>query len=78
MKTLVSFSKVAYSLLGKKYLITPSQLDANVITNIIYNEKLHIVSEFKEWLIYDDQNEFLKRFYSNNESKVKLYNLFEF
>lgn len=78
MKTLVSFSKVAYSLLAKKYFITPSQFDANVITNIIYNEKLHVVSEFKEWLIYDDQNEFLKRFYSNNESKVKLYNLFEF
>ena len=74
----LNMCKKAHSLLHSKYLITPTQINSNVISNIIYNEKLHIVSEFKEWLIYDDQNEFLKRFYNNNESVGKLINLFEF
>lgn len=74
----LNISKKAHSLLHSKYLITPTQINSNVISNIIYNEKLHIVSEFKEWLIYDDQNEFLKRFYNNKESVGKLTNLFEF
>jgi hypothetical protein len=29
----------------------------------MYNEQRHIVSVFKEYLIYDDFSEYLKRFY---------------
>ena len=46
----LNMCKKAHSLLHSKYLITPTQINSNVISNIIYNEKLHIVSEFKEWL----------------------------
>ena len=40
------------------------QLDyynSKVITDIIYNENSNIVSVFKDYLIYDDVSEFLKR-----------------
>ena len=30
--------------------------------DIVYNEKSHIVAVFKDYLIYDDTSEFLKRY----------------
>lgn len=50
----------------------------NVINSIIYNEKDHIVAEFKDYLIFDDFSEFLKRFYRLNESIIRLPNINEF
>ena len=41
--------------------------DVKMINDIIYNEKTHYVELFKENLIYEDINEFLKRFYNINE-----------
>lgn len=35
-----------------------------VIDDIIYNEDMHIVSVFKDFLIYDDIGEFFKRWYT--------------
>jgi len=63
------------SILYKKYLFTKDDYDKNIITNILYNEKTHIVSIFKELLIYDDPGEFLNRFYYLNEClyKIKSY-----
>ena len=46
--------------------------DVKMINDIIYNEKTHFVELFKEYLIYEDINEFLKRFYNTNEISVKL------
>ncbi len=31
--------------------------------DIVYNEKSHIVAVFKDYLIYDDTSEFLKRYF---------------
>jgi hypothetical protein len=50
----------------------------NIINDIIYNEKAHIVAVFKDYLIYDDTSEFLKRFYKVQESKSRLMKIFEF
>lgn len=50
----------------------------NMINDIIYNEKAHIVAVFKDYLIYDDTSEFLKRFYKVQESKSRLMKIFEF
>lgn len=55
-----------------------SKFNKNVINSIIYNEKEHIVAEFKDYLIYDDFSEFLKRFYRLNESIQRLPKITEF
>lgn len=34
-----------------------------IINDIIYNEQTNVVSVFKDYLIFDDISEFLKRFY---------------
>lgn len=46
----------------KKHNSTSETLDIKVINDIIYNEKAHIVSVFKDYLIYDDNSEFMKRY----------------
>ena len=44
----------------------------------MYNEKVQIVSVFKDYLIMDDLTEFLKRPYSLSESTIWLTKIFEF
>jgi hypothetical protein len=38
-----------------------------VINDIIYNEPAHIVAVFKDYLIFDDLSEFMKRYYNKEE-----------
>ena len=52
--------------------------NVKIINDIIYNENTHIVSVFKDYLIYDDISEFLKRFYQKIETKQRLHKMFEF
>ena len=49
--------------LEKKYLTSREYYNIKVVNDIIYNETTHIVSVFKDSLIFDDVSEFLKRFY---------------
>lgn len=49
-----------------------------IINDIIYNEQTNIVAVFKDYLIYDDLSEFLKRFYDKSESKTRLPKIWEF
>jgi len=44
----------------------------------MYNEKVQIVSVFKDYLIMDDLTEFLKRPYTLQESTIRLTKIFEF
>ena len=44
----------------------------------MYNEGRHIVSVFKDYLIFDDFSEYLKRFYFGPESTERLPKVFEF
>lgn len=44
----------------------------------MYNEQRHIVSIFKEYLIFDDFSEYLKRFYTFKEAQDRLPRVFEF
>lgn len=50
--------------LEKKYLTSREYYNVKIINDIIYNENTHVVSAFKDYLIYDDVSEFLKRFYN--------------
>ena len=46
--------------------------DVKMINDILYNEKSHYVEMFKEYLLYEDYNEFLKQYYSDIFLKNKL------
>ena len=72
------FEKYAYQKLQKKYNFTPLDYQINIINDIIYNEKTHIVAKFKDYLIYDDNSEFFKRYYKSYESIIRLPKYFEY
>lgn len=42
--------------------------NVKVINDVIYNENTHVVSVFKDYLIFDDVSEFLKRSYDIYEA----------
>ena len=46
------------------------------VNDLVYNEPTHLVSVFKDFLILDDVNEFLKRPYTYAEQKSRLTRLF--
>ncbi len=52
--------------------------DVKVINDIIYNEKTHFVEMFKEYLLYEDNNEFLNRYYKTTEICNKLPRILNF
>ena len=61
-----------------KYNHMPDQYETNIIDNIIYNEKSHVVSQFKDLLIAYDYSDYLKRYYTNKESWVRLPKYYEY
>lgn len=51
----------------------------NIQTNyLLCNEKCRIVAIFKDYLVLDDNTEFLRRFYLKDEAKTRLNNIFNF
>lgn len=59
--------------------MTTEFINLKVVNDLIYNEPTHEVSVFKDYLILDDINEFLKRYYlSPSETKVRLPKLYDF
>ena len=70
--------KRIYKLFNKKYSKMPKSYNMNIIDNIIYNEKSHIVAVFKDRLIIDDTGEFLKRYYKIRESNIRLPKFYEY
>ena len=56
----------------KRYDKPLSYHDVKIINDILYNEKTHYVEQFKEYLIYEDYNEFLKRYYKTSDLNIKL------
>lgn len=44
----------------------------------MYNEKVRVVCMFKDYLIYDDLTEFLKRSYTYPEAIIRLSKIYEF
>jgi len=73
-----SIIKKIYKLFKKKYSKLPLSYNINIIENIIYNEKSHIVATFKDRLIIDDTGEFLKRYYKKSESDIRLPKFYEY
>ena len=74
----ISYIKKIRKTFNKKYSKMPNSYIINIIDNIIYNEKSHIVASFKDRLIIDDTGEFLKRFYKKKESDLRLPKFYEY
>ena len=72
LKYFNNLEKRARYKLVKRYDKPLSYHDVKIINDILYNEKTHYVEQFKEYLIYEDYNEFLKRFYKTCELNIKL------
>ena len=56
----------------KKYSTTKLKYNTYIINSIIFDQKNHIVAEFKNYLLWDESSEFLKRFYHQIESFDRL------
>ena len=79
--TKLTLSKIINKIFCKfrnKYNHMPEIYEIIIIDNIIYNEKSHIVSTFKDLLIAYDYSDYLKRYYTYKESKVRLPKYFEY
>ena len=57
----------------KKYINT--DYNSLLIEKIISNDKSHLVAIFKDYLIFDEYDEFLRRFYKKNEIKERINKL---
>ena len=73
-----TISEVMRTNLEKKYLTSRDYYNSKIINDIIYNENTNIVSVFKDYLIFDDVSEFLKRYYTVSECETRLPRVFEF
>jgi hypothetical protein len=59
-------------------MTTMDYYNGKVTNDIIYNEPTHCVCIFKDYLIFDDISEFLKREYTTEESLERLPKVFQF
>lgn len=58
--------------LNRKYMTSMDYYNLKVTNDIIYNEPSHTVAAFKDYLIFDDLSEFLKRTYKFEDTKKRL------
>lgn len=75
---LKEYEAYVFTSLHKKYFVDDELYSIFLINNIIYNDKMHLVAKFKDYLIADDQSEFLKRFYKHRESFPRLDKIYEY
>ena len=73
-----NFSKMINYYLYSKYSKFECSFQHMIIDNLICNDNCHIVSRFKDFLIYDDDSEFLIDFYKKDKLKLKLKETFKF
>ena len=71
-KTLASIIKMIFKKFEKKYNHMPEKYENNIIDSIIYNDKIHLVSIFKDQLINNDFTEYLKRCYELEECFLRI------
>ena len=62
----------AYIKLFKKYTSGNFSYQKILANNLIFNDTCRIVARFKDYLIFDDNTEFLRRFYFEEESRPRL------
>ena len=70
--------QISYTKLFKKYTSGNFSFNKICINNLIFNENCLVVSRFKDFLIYDDNTEFFRRFYPIKDSFPKLEHILNF
>ena len=66
------FKRIIKLNLAKKMKAVDKENEVELVNKILFNEGSHIVAVFKEFLIYDDCNEFLHRYYKSKESCARM------
>ena len=64
--------------LRKKYNISKDFYNKKKVNELIFNDPSTYTATFKEYLLLEDENEFLRRFYKKSELPKKLTNIFNF
>lgn len=64
--------------LKDKYKTSSKDFYLKIINEILYNEKSLFSCSYRERLLLDDNNEFLKRFYLSKEANERLYKITSF
>ena len=72
------FEKRIKKKLVKKYEIPKNFYIKKKINELIFNTKSNYTALFKDYLIIDDDHEFLRRFYPDNDYKKKLKKIFNY
>ena len=62
----------------EKYDSTPTFYQKFQILLLMENANTHLVSVFKDYLLYDDMTEFFKEYYNSNELYLRLRTIFEY
>ena len=70
--------QMTYTKLFKKYTSGNFSYHKILANNLIFNDTCRIVARFKDYLIFDDNTEFLRRFYTNEESFPRLERILTF
>ena len=70
--------QISYTKLFKKYTSGNFSYHKILANNLIFNDTCRIVARFKDYLIFDDNTEFLRRFYTGEESHPRLDRILTF
>ena len=70
--------QMTYTKLFKKYSSGNFSYHKILANNLVFNDTCRIVARFKDYLILDDNTEFLRRFYNNDESHPRLDRILNF
>ena len=75
LTSLLVIEKRSKMLIRKHYDKVSTSYNSLILDNLLSNGKCHIVAIFKEYLIKDDNSEFLKRYYKKIESLPRIVKL---
>ena len=70
--------QISYTKLFKKYTSGNFSYHKILANNLIFNDTCRIVARFKDYLIFDDNTEFLRKFYSGEDSHPRLDRILTF
>ena len=74
----INYLKFSKNILCRKYYSFQYSYSSLCINNLIFNEKCRIVSRFKDFLIYDDDTEFLRLHFEKESLINTLFQVIDF
>ena len=70
--------QISYTKLFKKYSSGDFSYNKICINNLVFNDTCLVVARFKDFLIYDDNTDFLRRFYPKKDRVQRLKKILSF